>query len=792
MKFNKSWLDSYIDTGLSPEDMGAKLTLAGLELDSIEKAAPEFSGVVVARIEKLVQHPDANKLRIATVNDGKVDDLQVICGAANAYEGMVTALATVGAKLPDGMKIKKAKLRGVESYGMLCSVAELGLADSADGIMDLPQDAPVGTSIRDYLDLDDAVLEVDLTPNRADCFSLRGIARELGVLTDAAVTGFEAPVVSPGSQAKMPATVQDTAACPVYACRVISGVDMKASTPLWMAERLRRCGLRSLNPVIDVTNYVMLELGQPMHAFDLAKISGGIVVRQAVDGESLTLLDGKEVSLKEGTLVIADDKGALAMAGIMGGADSAVGESTQDIVLESAFFTPEAIAGRSRSYGLHTESSHRFERGVDFDLQLNAMERATQLITELAGGEAGEITLEKSERDLPALEPITLREAQIKRRLGIEMDSAEVDRILAKLGCVGNKDGDRWTVVPPSYRFDLRIEVDLIEELARIYGYDKIPSSPRSWAPSITKLDENRLDIDEVKRFLVDLGYQEIISYSFVDKATEKTLNPAHKPLALANPISAELAVMRSSLWSGMLKAVSYNQRRQQPDMRLFETGLVFQQESDGLKQPSKIAGVITGASGEESWYEEPRPVDFFDIKGDLEALLGLTDKAARISWEPVEHHALHPGQSAALRLDGDIVGVVGALHPQHMDALELQGNVFLFELDLDVLSTRPVPAFEPLSRFPAVRRDLALLVDENVSYSRIREAIKALDLDIIQDVRVFDVYTGEGVANGLKSVALGLILQDFSRTLEESDVEKVVEKVLAQLKSEVQATLRE
>lgn len=793
MKFNKSWLDSYISTGLDAETMGARLTLAGLELDSLEPAAPPFSGVVVAKIEHLEPHPDANKLRIATVNCGENQALQVICGAANAYEGMVTALARVGAKLPDGTKIKKAKLRGVESFGMLCSVAELGIADSAEGIMDLPaNDAPLGASIREYLSLDDTVLEVDLTPNRADCFSLRGIARELSVLTDAAVTGFNAPVVAVESDARVDVKVMDPEACPVYACRVISGLDSSATTPLWMVERLRRAGIRALHPVIDVTNYVMLELGQPMHAFDLAKISGAIQIRQSVEGEPLTLLDGKEVALQAETLVIADDSGALAMAGIMGGSESAVSDTTSAVVLESAFFTPESIAGRSRRYGLHTESSHRFERGVDFELQLNALERATQLLSQLCGGEVGPVVLEKIEGALPALPEITLRTAQIERRLGITMAEAEVDRILSKLGCSGGAVDGGWCVVPPSYRFDLRIEVDLIEELARIYGYDKIPSTPRSWAPSIHKVEEAELDLDTVRGLLVDLGYQEVISYSFVDRETEKVLNPAHRPLALANPISAEMSVMRSSLWSGMLKAVSHNQRRQQPDIRFFETGLVFQQGKDGLEQPSKLAGVISGSAGLEAWYDKPRQVDFFDIKGDLEAVLALSGKAHEIRWQGVEHDALHPGQSAALMVDGKCCGVVGALHPERKEALELENDVYLFEIDLDLLKNRPVPCFKPLSRYPALRRDLALLVDENVSYSRIEEAIRSLDLDIIHSVNVFDVYQGEGVANGRKSIALGLILQDFSRTLEESDVEQVVDKVLARLELEAEATLRE
>lgn len=790
MKFNESWLKNYVSTELSAEEIGARLTLAGLELDGIEPAAADFTGVVIARIESLEPHPDAEKLRVCRINDGQVNDLQVICGAANAYEGMVTALATVGAKLPD-LKIKKAKLRGVESFGMLCSASELGMAESASGIMDLGADAPVGTDLREFMQLDDEVLDIDLTPNRADCFSLRGVARELKVLAGASVQGLESEPVDPVIDDTVSVRVDASDACPRYVGRVIRGVDSRRSTPTWMAERLRRAGVRSLNAVVDVTNYVMLELGQPMHAFDLDKLTGGIIVRMAQEGETLALLDGKTVDLSGDSLVIADESAPVALGGIMGGEPTSVVDGTENIVLEAAFFSPLSLAGKARQYGLHTESSQRFERGVDFGLQRQAVERATALICELVGGQPGPVFEAVDEASLPTLPEISLRESQIGRRLGIELDTPEVSRILEDLGCVVSESPDGWNVTPPSYRFDLRIEVDLIEELARVYGYDRIPSTSRSWSPEVTSAAEQDLPLVDVKSMLVDLGYQEVITYSFVDESTERSLNPDHTGLALSNPISADLSVMRSSLWSGLLKVVSHNQRRQQSRIRMFESGLVFRQDEAGLTQPPKVAGVLCGAFEDEHWIGEQRDVDFFDIKADIEVLLRAAGTSDKVVWEQAVHPALHPGQSARLVVDGEEAGWVGAIHPNLTDALALEGDAFVFELDQALLATKKVPEFESLSRFPSVKRDLALLVDESVSYHEIQQSIRSLELAILKNIHVFDVYRGAGVATGLKSVALGLILQDFSRTLEDSDVEKAVARILEKLSDDVGATLR-
>ncbi|HID81307.1 MAG TPA: phenylalanine--tRNA ligase subunit beta [Chromatiales bacterium] len=791
MKFNKSWLDEWIDTGLDAETIGERLTMAGLELDSITAAAPEFSNVVVADIESIAPHPDADKLRVCAVNNGQ-EVLQVICGAANARAGMRVALAQVGAVLPGGLKIKRAKLRGVESLGMLCSAPELGLAEQSEGIMDLPADAPTGTSLREYLDLDDPIFEVDLTPNRADCLCVAGIAHELGALTGRTVNELEIDEHPPEIIEKIAVTVEADDACPRYIGRLITDINMDAETPLWMSERLRRCGLRSLNPIVDVTNYVMLELGQPMHAFDADKLSGRIVVRMAKKGEKLTLLDEKEITLDTETLVIADEKKPLAMAGIMGGLESAVSNETKSIVLESAFFQPEIISGKARAYGLHTDSSHRFERGVDFELQCKAVARASELIQSIAGGKAGVIVEKVTDNKLPELPVITFRPEQISRILGLEMEQVEAQEILTKLGCLVDATHEDWKVIPPSYRFDLRIEVDLIEELARVHGYDRIKAEQRAWAPVIEKKPEAENSISKIKERMICLEYQEVISYSFIDSLTEQLVNPDYPALPLSNPISTELAVMRTTLWGGLLQTLKHNLRRQQERVRVFETGLVFLQQEKKLTQTQKIAGLISGSSQPEQWMNKTREVDFFDIKGDLEALLNLSQTGQQIEWVTGRHPALHPGQSATLLFEGKTVGHVGALHPQIQKQLDITQEVFLFEIDLSILGKNKLPSYEPLSKFPTVRRDLALLVNEDISYAQIVKSLSSLDNKMITASHIFDVYQGEGVASGLKSIALGLILQDFSRTLEEQDVENVVTQVVEQLNKDVGARLRD
>ncbi len=789
MKFNESWLNEFIAPGLKSDALGDCLTMAGLELESLETAAPLFSGVVVGGIDNIAAHPDADKLRVCQVSTGENASVQVVCGAANARQGLKVALAQVGAELPQEMKIRKAKLRGVESSGMLCSAAELGLSESSDGILELADNAPIGADLRRYLDLDDLIYEVDLTPNRADCLSVTGIARELAVLTGQPLKKHPLEPVSATINDQFPVRIEDDKFCPKYAGRVVRGVSATALTPQWMQERLRRCGIRSLGPLVDITNYVMLELGQPMHAFDLHKLKGEIVVRKALSDESLVLLDGVEVTLDDQTLVIADQDNALALAGVMGGSDSAVSDDTVDIFLESAFFKPEVIAGKARSYGLHTESSHRFERGVDFKMQATAIERATRLIIDICGGQPGPVSELSSEENLPPLSPIALRRTQVARVLGLSLEDAKIVNILSGLGCELSSSASGWSVVPPSYRFDLRIEVDLIEELARVYGYDNIPAHSRSWAPVIEAEPEATVSLQRIKSEFVDLGYQEVITYSFVDAKTEGLLNPNYQAMTLENPISSELSTMRTTLWGGLLQAVSHNLRRQQSRVRIFEAGLVFIPGESGLEQRQRIAGAVMGGVLPEQWASPSRDVDFFDIKGDLQRLLEMRGLDYR--WASGRHAALHPGQTAEVFCKGQSVGWVGRLHPELQRKLDVSKRVFLFEFDIATMTQGELPAFRALSRFPAVRRDLALLVDEGVSYGQISSSIEALELAILSEYQIFDVYQGEGLVSGRKSLALGLILKELSRTLEEEEVERTVSLILKKLKADVGASLR-
>ena len=794
MKINESWLREFADPDMSVEEIGAALTMAGLELDGIEPAAAPFSGVVVAKIESIAAHPDADKLRVCQVNTGDDSPKQVVCGAANAAEGMIVALAEVGAELPGGMKIRDAKLRGVESSGMLCSASELGLEDASPGIMSLPESAEIGLDLRDYLDLDDQILDIDLTPNRADCFSVIGVARELAIIADQRLQEEDIRPIKAQISNQLQVLVEANKACPVYAGRIIKGVQFDAQTPMWMKERLRRCGIRSLNAIVDVTNYVMLELGQPMHAYDFDKLDTQIVVRFANDKEKLTLLDGSEVDLKQDTLVIADNTQALALAGIMGGENSAVSDTTTDICLESAYFPPELIAGKARQYGLHTESSHRFERGVDFTLQVRAMERATGLIMAICGGRPGPKILEINHNALPGIETITLHRDSVERMLGIQLEDAVITKMFIGLGCETLLLNDYWHVIPPAFRFDLKLDVDLIEEIARLYGYDNIPSRSRSWAPVIEKRLETEVSTGRLKAGLNELGYQEVITYSFVDAGIEKAIHPDLEALPLANPISADLAVMRTTLWGGLLHTVRHNQRRQQNRVRVFETGLVFLQgktESE-LEQKAVFSGAISGDTLPEQWGQTARKSDFFDIKGDVEVLLRAASLTQQVEWRNCDHAGLHPGQAAELFIDGQSIGFVGALHPGLQSQLKLDFPVFLFELSLSALEHRALAKFSVLPKHPSVRRDLALVVDENVTYSQLSKSIDAMGSKLIREYKIFDVYTGKGVTAGRKSLALSLILQDFSSTLSEDEVDREMAKVMESLQTDIGATLRE
>lgn len=795
MKFSEQWLREWVNPSVDTEELAAQITLAGLEVDGIEAVAGEFTGVIVAEVVSCEQHPDADKLSLCQVSDGKQTH-QVVCGAPNVRAGLKIAFATVGAVLPGDFKIKKAKLRGVESFGMICSEQELGLSESHDGIIELAADAPVGEDIRQYLNLNDSLIDVDLTPNRADCLSLAGIAREVGVINKAAVT---APTIEPiaATIADKPVIdLQATDACPRYLGRIIKGINIQAATPLWMVEKLRRSGIRSIDAVVDITNYVMLELGQPMHAFDLSQIDGGIVVRMAKDGEKLTLLDGQEVSVAANTLVIADQKKALALAGVMGGEHSGVSESTQDIQLEAAFFAPLAIANRARQYGLHTDSSHRFERGVDFNLPAKAIERATALILEVCGGEAGPVVAAEDTTKLPKRETVKLRASRLERILGVSIAKAEVTEILQRLELQVTEQADGWEVVAPSFRFDIAIEPDLIEEVARIYGYENLPSASLLAETPLTPVTESRLTVRELRRILVARGYNEAITYSFISPELQKALDPEHSPIALLNPISAEMSVMRTNLFAGLAQAVSYNLKRQQSRVRLFETGLRFVPQADGsLEQTPTLALAITGTRLPQTWADAVENIDFFDLKGDLEALFVRTGQLANFRFVPTSHPALHPGQSAQIEKQSDgqwqAVGVMGAIHPSLHKTLGIKQSLFMAQIDLEPMLDVLVPSFKELSKFPEMRRDLALVVDKHVAVADVLANIRQAAGESLTKLNLFDVYSGKGIDLERKSLALGLTFQHPSRTLTDEEINNSVQNVLAHLEASLGATLR-
>ncbi|SFM85594.1 phenylalanine--tRNA ligase subunit beta [Halopseudomonas yangmingensis] len=792
MKFSEQWLRSWVNPQVSRDELVARLSMTGLEVDSVTPAAGEFSGVVVGEILAAEQHPDADKLRVCRVSNGS-EEFQVVCGAPNARAGIRIPFAMVGAVLGEDFKIKKAKLRGVESFGMLCSASELKLSDDHDGLFELPVDAPVGSDLREYLGLDDAIIEVDLTPNRGDCLSIAGLAREVGANYAASVTPVAIDPVAAVHDEVRSVELLAAQACPRYVGRVIRNVDLSRATPLWMVERLRRSDIRSIDPAVDITNYVMLELGQPMHAFDLTEIHGGIRVRLAEEGERLVLLDGQEVSLRSDTLVIADHQRPLAMAGIMGGEHSGVSDKTTDLFLESAFFDTIAIAGKARGYGLHTDSSHRFERGVDWQLQRAAIERATALIIQIIGGEPGPVIEQVAIENLPSIAHVTLREERITQMLGMQLPAADVERYLSHLGLGIAATGDgQWQVEIPSHRFDLSLEIDLIEELARLYGYNRLPVSAPNARLSLTPKPETLSELGVLRRLLVARGYQEAITYSFIEPGLSKLFDPEHEPLALANPISAELAVMRTSLLPGLSKAVLHNQNRQQTRVRLFESGLRFLPQADGqLLQQPMLAGIATGSRLPEGWANAGERIDFYDVKGDVEALLGQGGDLAAYRFEPAQHPALHPGQSARITRNGELVGWLGALHPQLIDSLDLQGPVFAFELSLAAISEGRLPAFAELSRFPEVRRDIALLVNRETPAQALLDCIREAAGEQLKDLRLFDVYQGKGIDPQSKSLAIGLTLQHSSRTLTDDEVNAVMDKVLVSLEQGFNATLR-
>ncbi|MBT3813111.1 MAG: phenylalanine--tRNA ligase subunit beta [Gammaproteobacteria bacterium] len=790
MQFSEAWLRELVNPAIDTQALVEQMTMAGLEVDSVNPAAAEFSGVVVAQVVSVTAHPDADKLRICQVEVGADEPLQIVCGASNVREGLKIPAALIGAVLPGDFKIKKSKLRGEQSLGMLCSEKELGLAVDADGLMELAADAPVGNDIRKYLSLDDQLIEVDLTPNRADCLSVEGVAREVALLNELEFNIAEINPLAIEHQETLAVKISAPEACPRYLGRLIKGVSATAETPLWMQERLRRSGLRSLGPIVDVTNYVLLEMGQPLHAFDAAKLSGGIEVRLAHADEAFSLLNDQEIKANSETLVIADAEKALALAGIMGGSESAVSDSTQDIFLECAFFNPSFMMGKARYYGLHTDSSHRFERGVDAEMQSRAIERATQLIVEIAGGSVGAITEVVAEEYLPQRPAVTLREQRIKRILGVALAETEVEGILQRLGMAVVKDAEGWQVTPPGFRFDIAIEADLIEELGRVYGYNNLPQTSLLMRSSLSQAPEAVLEIDQIKDLLVGRDYQEAITYSFVDEDLQKKLVPEDAYIKLQNPISSELAVMRTTLWCGLLQAAAYNTKRQHTRVRLFEAGQRFLGiEVD--KQEKMLAGIALGSVNPEQWGEKVRKVDFYDIKADVEAICALTGR--EIKFVSAKHSALHPGQSAEIQtIQGRSLGWLGMLHPTLEKQLGFDGNVFLFELSQTVLLERNVPVFSSLSKFPSVRRDLALLIEEEVSFEAVKQCIDDCQQKLIKQVMIFDIYRGQGVEQGYKSIALGLIMQDATQTLTDSEIDAIVNSVLDALSNKLNAKLRD
>ncbi|MFT5047229.1 MAG: phenylalanyl-tRNA synthetase beta chain [Porticoccaceae bacterium] len=813
MKFSEKWLREWVSPPVDTETLGEQLTFMGLEVDEIVSAAPGFKSVIVARIASIIQHPDADRLRVCDVDTGGDELVQVVCGAPNARQGLVVAFAQVGGVLPSGMKLKKAKLRGVVSMGMLCSSSELGLSDESEGIMELPDNAPVGTDLIDYLELDDSIIDIDLTPDRGDCLSIRGIARDLSAKNDLPLQLREINEAKVQIDSSWSVKVEDDNACVRYAGRIVEGVDLKASSPNWMAERLRRAGVRSINPAVDITNYVMLELGQPMHAFDAEKLQGSIQVRLAKTGERLVLLDGRDVALDAETTIIADESGPIGIAGIMGGTSTAVDGNTTTIFFESALFLPELIAGKPRRYSAHSESAHRFERGVDPGGQLEALEYATGLMKTIAGGKSGPVVDWQNDDRMPIRPTIQVRQSRLQRILGISPDASTVTTIFKRLGinCVTTDEG--WKVEPPSYRYDLAIEEDYLEEVARVIGYDSLPRTYPTHRPTFRAVPETRVSPISIKQRLVSRGYQEVVTYSFVEALQQQRLRPGLIALPLANPISSELGVMRTTLVGGLLNTLIKNAARQTHSMALFETGLRFLanphgsplaeldefiaahhgndiQSDKSVYQQNMLAGLVAGRRHAENWNTDADVVDFFSVKADIENLLQQANGAS-VTFEPIELDLLHPGQRAGIVIHGESVGFVGGLNPTLQKSLDLTQMPIIFELSLEALSVSKVPKAASMSRFPQVRRDLALLVDDSVSYQSIVEVIRAEAPAFLQDIKIFDIYQGEKLPEGKKSMALGLILQDFSRTLQDSEVETVVAKIVATLEAVHGAVLR-
>ncbi len=778
MKFSESWLRTFVNPSLSSEELAHLLTMAGLEVEEMTAVAPAFDNVVVAQVLTKDKHPDADRLNVLTVDVGQNEPLTIVCGAQNVSVGMKAPCALVGATLP-GIEIKQAKVRGVASFGMMCSDKELGLAEESSGLMELAADAVVGQSIREHLDLDDCLITLKLTPNRSDCLSLYGIAREVSALTGVPLQTIPQANFKLGSDRSCKVKVTASAACPRYIGSVITGVNAKAATPAWMVQRLQRCGLRSISALVDVTNYVLLELGQPLHAFDLNKLNGDIEVRFARAGESLKLLNEQTVNLQEDMLVIADSKQPVALAGVMGGADSAVDDTTTDIFLESAFFAPSVIVGKSRRLGFGSDSSFRFERGVDFAATHVALDRATELILDICGGQVEAVT--EVLGSLPVRNPVKLRVLRVQRVLGVAIDANEIAQILSRLGMVAEIIGDEFSVTPPSYRFDIVIEEDLIEEVARVYGYEQIQSVPPQTKMSILPLVEAQRPAAKLRQTLVLRDYQETINYAFVEAEWERDLCGNATPIALKNPIASQMSVMRSSLLGGLLAVLRTNLARKQPRVRLFEMSSCFAAETRSYVQHERVAGLAYGTALPEQWGTAARNVDFYDVKADVEALFA----PAVLRFVATAHPASHPGRSAQILLDGKVVGWIGELHPQWQQQYDLPQPVVWFELDQTALMQATVPRAVEISKFPPVRRDLAVLVDESVAVQSLLDAMQSENAPNVIELALFDLYRGKGMEEGKKSLAFRVLLQDTKKTLTDAEIEPSVARLIAVLQKQ-------
>ena len=792
MKIVESWLREWVDPDLDAKALEHQLTMLGLEVDGVDVEGGGLDGVVVAEVVAVDRHPDADRLSVCKVNAGGDDTIDVVCGAPNVRAGMKSPLAVPGVTLPNGIKLRKSKIRGVVSNGMLCSAVELGLGEESDGILALGEDAPVGMALTEYLGLPDTVFDLDLTPNRGDCFSVLGVARDVAALTGSPLKSPEVTPVAATIDDILPVEIPLPEGCPSFAGRLIRNVDPTAKSPPWLLERLRRSGLRGISPVVDITNYVMLELGQPLHAYDAAKVQGAIRPRLARQGEKLTLLDEKEVVVNDDTLVIADDSGAIGLAGIMGGLSTAVSDETTDVFFEAAFWPQAFMAGRARSYGMHTDASLRFERGVDFAGQARAVERASQLLLEISGGEAGPLVHQLADAHLPRREPITLRRSRVSMLLGLDVPDDVVNGVLTRLGLTVEAIEDGWKVVAPSYRFDITSEVDLIEEIVRIHGYDSVPETTEIAASPLRTVTESLVDLDRVSATLVARDYEEAITYSFIDERSNTAFAGGASELVLSNPISSEMSVMRSSLLPGLVSSAAANVARQQERVRLFEIGKSFHGSLDAPSEVVRIAALATGTAMPEQWGARSQAIDFFDIKADLVAVLELAVDASDITFRPLEDPALQPGQAAAVVRNGRDIGVVGKLHPRVAKSFDLKRDAFVFELDALQGLASAAPVAEPVSRFPVIRRDIAVLVKQDIPGEELVQAVAAAAPDLIRDVRIFDIYTGPGIEAGLKSVAISLILQETSRTLTDDDADAAQAAAVQKLRDAFGAELRD